>query len=943
MPALHDMVFQGPPAGALSLEELAEVMDGVWTLACSVLLMLLQPGFALLETGCVQEANLAGTLTQHMLVLMVGAFAWLLFGSTIAFRRDRVEVNIADDEQAQSFFGLLLCLTTVTIALRGMAGRAKVWADIAVALAVFVVLYPISVRWTFGGGWLEELDPPFHTGAGGATLHVVGGVAAAVGARLGGQRREPQVPPKRKKHRGLEARVPPHRAPSIVIGTLVIWVGWYGFSALSTSGMRTKQQALIASRMAVNTTLAAISGGLFALGVRAGVLRSTFRWLATYTGHAEERTKKAAAAASLDPIACCFGAISGLVAIAGGSDCVENSTAVAVGALGSAAGILGSRLLKVLRVDDPMEVGAVHGCAGAVGVISVGLFHRHNGLFVGGGWGLLGSQTAGVLVIGSVTAASSYVLFKALRCLGVLGPQKQRQREELSTEALQELFAILDRNCLQVEDTIEALVKLKGVIWRPFSPQAGNNKIEGEVLDVLNLMSSVLKADDEYLAFISHYKAEAGDVARIIYDHVTDAVVQRVGLGEDSPRSRSPLRSPTRNLLGKLGRSPTDPEVTRHFMERMKDTASCESEEDILHHPRMGPMSDVEVPRPMGELSRGRSPGDGIAEGRLLCDRRSIEVPELQLPGGALLEEGHHAQPRDHLGVFGSSVSTSSTHDFLPDGMSPSIMNLRNLITGAGCMDGPQLDLERLLFLDSVELRDLDELLNAVRRSSNFIILLTKGVLTRPWVLAELTVAMAEQKNIVAVRIEWPCKDDEKHFTLPDCIEEVMQQLEHCRAEVRSHARSAWSRPGMRSVASALSMRKNGSNSRGTSRNSSKSSSPPRVSPMPSNREIERSAERTQGGSSPTHKPASHESGHRLCEGFRLNPTPRFMGLVPEGETLTDMALEAVSEAPPVSEAPQEAQDKYVVERGGVIAGAEEDAQGGNARGSARSSAGSLD
>jgi len=494
------------------------------------------------------------------------------------------------------------------------------------------------------------------------------------------------------------------------------------------------------------------------------------------------------------------------------------------------ASLLGARALKALKVDDPMEAGAVHGCAGAVGVISVGLFHRHRGLFASGGWELLGTQFLGVLAIGWFTGFASFLLFRALRCLGVLGLQKQRQREELCIEAIQELFAILDRFNLQIEDTIDALTKLQGVICRPFSPQAGTNKIEGEVLDVCNLLSYTLRPSDEYLAFISHYKAESGDAARIIYDHITHAVLGHLGLGgDDSPRPRSPSKLLTRHSLTlERLRTPTDLEALGCSAERSKSPPTEQS------------LCDVDtfsvLPNSVRDLKRGAS------------DSRIRQLP----PEEELAEPG-----------FGSSVSTSESHNLFAD-MSPSLLNIRNSLLGAGAAEGPQLDRERLLFLDSVELRDLDELLNAVRSSSNFVILLTKGVLTRPWVLAELTVAVAEQKNIVAVRIEWPCKDDEKHFAFPDCIEGVAQQLEACKEEAQVTDRVAWAGYPLRRMSQKLTLRKQSSGHSSSKRTPSTSadSSPRRT---PSAGWQSRSPGRSASGS-------GSPSRHPQVDGFRMAP-----------------------------------------------------------------------
>lgn len=810
-------------------DELALVLENVWTLLCSFLLMILQLGFAIVETGCVQERNLVSTLMKHLMVLMVGALAWILFGSWIAFQKSHPEVDLDDDDQAGTLLGLLLCLTTVTIALRGVAERSKVGAHVAMALAVPIALYPIALRWTGPGGWLEELDPPFHSGASGGELHLVGGVAAAVGARLAGPRKETAQERsfllEKKARKKLRSRAGGqeklmYRAPSVVLGTLIMWVGWYGFGAVCTTGMRTKAQALIAARMAVNTTLGAASGGLMALLLRVASLKLLLRRKCRVVSSEEIHDMNAKSgplghASSVDFVVCCFGAISGLVAIASGSDCVENGAALVVGALGSLAGFLGARASKALKIDDPMEAGSVHGLAGAVGVLCVGLFHRREGLLVAGGWGLLRSQFIGLMVIGSFTGLASFVIFKALRCSGVLGSQRQRTKQELTLESMQELLAILDRADLSIMDTLEALAKLRGVIFRPFSPQAGNHKIQGEVLDVCNLLSYVVKPEDEYIAFISHYKAEGGDAARIIYDHITQAVLKRVGL----PRADSGSCMSNHSRITRR-ESARGHAAAATLEEAIRKSSSKEKKRGS--HDFFGVL-----PRMPMQLTLARRSGDATVKGARHSDSQytyGLQTPPPPPPvvrgssdgnldpgrWSVTLERGPRGphevnvqQDSDHNRGPSPSPSSSSkasqnnnfpergddlmvhtqTHGTAAESENTCIVNLRNhLLTGSA--GAKKFDSDRLLFLDSCELRDLGELLNAVRRSSNFLLLLTQGVLTRPWVLAELSVAVAEHKNIVAVRVEWPCQDDEKHFDFPDCIDGVVQQLECCAVQL---------------------------------------------------------------------------------------------------------------------------------------------------------------
>lgn len=299
----------------------------------------------------------------------------------------------------------------------------RAYAGYSALLTGFV--YPVVAHWLWSSdGWLstKRAEPLFGCGvvdfAGSGVVHMVGGAAAGIGAyvlgpRIGRFEGRGHGGVERATLDALKANTPirGHSMPLVVLGTFLLWIGWYGFNPGSTLGITGDGQAAVAARVAVTTTLAAASGGVTSLFVR-------YRLSRTY-----------------DVAHACNGLLAGLVSSTAGCAVIEPWAAVVVGSIGAVAYNLGVSLLLRLEIDDAVNAAPVHFFAGAWGLIVPALFARpanlreayggdrdRGGLFYGGGARRLAAQLVALVCITAWVAATMipfFILFRRLRILRV--------------------------------------------------------------------------------------------------------------------------------------------------------------------------------------------------------------------------------------------------------------------------------------------------------------------------------------------------------------------------------------------------------------------------------------------------------------------------------------------------------------------------------------------
>jgi Amt family ammonium transporter len=272
----------------------------------------------------------------------------------------------------------------------------------AYSFLISAIVYPIYGHWVWGGGWLAQLGAWDFAGSG--VVHAVGGVSAFVGAKMVGARKG------KFDGEGKPRSIPGHNMGYIVIGTMILFVGWFGFNPGSTLNGNDPQIAVIA----VNTFLAGIAGGLVA-----------YYYQLSKTGKA-------------DVAVTCSGIIAGLVGITAGCAFVDYWAALVIGALAGVFVIWGANFLeRVLKVDDPVWAIACHGVCGLWGLLALGIFANGEYLDVAG---LITGSTdtfvAQLASIGAVVAwagLASFVIFGFLKM--TIGLRVSEEDEEAGLDA----------------------------------------------------------------------------------------------------------------------------------------------------------------------------------------------------------------------------------------------------------------------------------------------------------------------------------------------------------------------------------------------------------------------------------------------------------------------------------------------------------------------------
>lgn len=412
-----DKVTQGTLAQ--DVKALKMGMNIFWTLVTGFLVMFMQAGFALVETGLCRAKNAAHTMTMNFMVYGIGmigfwicgfAIMWGGAGSIAAWDSPNIldkmfTLNIGLEKPLELFgykgfflsgaandatvltlflFQMVFMDTTATIPTGAMAERWKFSAFVIYGFFVSMFIYPVYGAWVWGGGWLADMGANWGIGnghidfAGSSVVHMTGGVCAlagawVLGARIGKFNKD-----------GSPNAIPGHDVPMVALGTLILAFGWFGFnpgSSLAATDLRI-------GSVATCTMLATAAGALSAM---------CYMW---------------AVFGKPDPTMCCNGLLAGAVAITAPCAFVSPVGSVIIGAI---AGILviWSVLFveRVLKIDDPVGAISVHGVNGAFGCLCIGLFadghygkgwnavpdKTPTGLFYGGGAEQLLAQTIGVV------------------------------------------------------------------------------------------------------------------------------------------------------------------------------------------------------------------------------------------------------------------------------------------------------------------------------------------------------------------------------------------------------------------------------------------------------------------------------------------------------------------------------------------------------------------
>jgi Amt family ammonium transporter len=396
----------------------------VWTLVTGFLVVLMQAGFAMVETGLTRSKNVTHTMTMSMMAYALGALGFFAVGFALMWGGGGTVAAalgshaVFDAEAAVSLsshsygifgregfflagkaidFGLLvlffaqavLANIAATIPTGAMAERWKFRSFVYYVLFMTAVVYPIFGNWVWGGGWLAALGVNLNLGkgfvdfAGSSVIHMTGGVAALAGCRILG----PRIG-KYNRDGSLNVLLP-HSVPLYMAGTLILAVGWFGL----TAGRAIIADDLIVGRVVTNTLLASAAGAVAAM---------IFMW---------NLYRKP------DPSFMCNGLLAGLVAISAPCAYVAPWAAVLIGLVAGVLVVWSVLFLeRATRLDDPVGAISIHGINGAWGVLAVGLFADGSyggvtGLFHGGGMQLV-AQAIGLVANVVWVFGATYLFFK---------------------------------------------------------------------------------------------------------------------------------------------------------------------------------------------------------------------------------------------------------------------------------------------------------------------------------------------------------------------------------------------------------------------------------------------------------------------------------------------------------------------------------------------------
>ena len=369
--------------------------DTIWVLIGAFLVFSMQPGFAMVETGFTRAKNAANIVMKNVMDMSLGSIVFWILGFGLMFGEDmggfigapdffvKGDYGAAYPSSSFFIFQTMFCATAATIVSGAMAERTNFLVYCIYSVLISALVYPISGHWIWGGGWLAEMG--FHDFAGSTAVHMVGGVAALIGAKM--------IGPRIGKYNedGSVNAIPGHSIPLGALGVFLLWFGWFGFNGASTV-CATGDEALISmGDIFITTNMAAAAG-------------STATMIYTWV-----RYGKPDVSMTLN------GVLAGLVAITAGCDVVSPAGALIIGLLAGVLVVVAVEFFdQKLKIDDPVGAISVHGVCGAFGTIVTGLFATKDGLFYGAGSSFLMTQIIGVVTVAIYVAIAMTIIFGVL-------------------------------------------------------------------------------------------------------------------------------------------------------------------------------------------------------------------------------------------------------------------------------------------------------------------------------------------------------------------------------------------------------------------------------------------------------------------------------------------------------------------------------------------------
>ena len=381
----------------LLVSDFTYIIDTLFVLFSMVLIILMVPGFAMLEAGLVRTKNVSTVLTVNTMIYAVASMAFLLIGYKYAFGSWE---NSSLSMYAAFMFQMAFVGKTINIMSGGVSERVRIIPLTLFTVVMGAFIYPTVVNITWGANFLEgtALALSMYDLAGSTVIHSTGGWALLAAILIMGARKGRYI-------NGKVRVIPASNIPLVVLGAFLLWIGWFGFNGGSVGSITTKEGADAVALTIMNTNTAGLAGAIIA-GL---IMYARYR--------------------KFDITMILNGALGGLVAVTAGPDLYDIYTPILVGAIGGTLVVFAVPLFDKLRLDDPVGALSVHLINGIWGTLAVGIFAAdpENGITLMG-------QVKGILVVGVFAFVTSFIVIYAINLFVKFRASEEEQMKGLDID-----------------------------------------------------------------------------------------------------------------------------------------------------------------------------------------------------------------------------------------------------------------------------------------------------------------------------------------------------------------------------------------------------------------------------------------------------------------------------------------------------------------------------
>ncbi len=403
IPGAPLLAAEGVDAAAVN----AYAIDNMFLFIAAVLVLFMQAGFAMVESGLNSAKNTVNILFKNMMDMGLGVILFFIIGYGLMYPGDAFTggwfgfggfgISAESPEPVGGnlhpavdfLFQVAFAATAATIVSGAVAGRMKFEAYLIYSAVLTAFIYPVSGFWKWGGGWLNELG--FYDFAGSLVVHALGGFAGLAGAIVLGPRIGRFNPD------GSPNALPGHNLALSTLGVFILLIGWFGFNPGSQLAIAGAANTDIVMIIATNTLLAAATGAVLAMALAWALFKKPDLTMAMN------------------------GLLGGLVGITANCDSVTYNEAIIIGAVAGILVVLGIKLLDMLKIDDPVGAWPVHGLNGIWGGLATGIFGGHP----------MVAQIIGSIAIPVWGFVTMLVLFYILKAAGILRVSKDDEMKGL--------------------------------------------------------------------------------------------------------------------------------------------------------------------------------------------------------------------------------------------------------------------------------------------------------------------------------------------------------------------------------------------------------------------------------------------------------------------------------------------------------------------------------